>query len=238
MLPSLTEPPVQVTYHGRFHAGADADLWDEPRRRAYQQAARRIAFRALTSGTPAAQLLHVFRGARPGELVTGDHHVMGSWLIADAAGNVTAHRGLHVGPGGPWELANAIIPGSAHAVQAPALNGYYRERPEEYRQLVAAHAASLERLLDRHGEAVGAGHLYAQMQVRADPTLLALLRSAINDRGTQLVLHDWLEERGFPHAGELRSKKWNKGKWTEAQLLDLLSKPIRTTRRSFSGRAV
>ncbi len=234
----LTEPPVKVICHGRFHTGADANLLDEPRRRAYQQTARRIAFRALTSGKLAAQLLHVFHFSPPGEPGTGNHHVLGSWLIADPAGNVTAHRGLFFGQGGPWALANTIIPGSAHAVQSPLLNGYYRDRPEAYRELVASHEASRQCLLGRHSEAVADGHVYATMQTHPDPTFVALLSAAVGDRGTQLVLHDWLAEAGFPHVDELRSKKWNKGEWTEGQLLDLLSKPFASKRRSYSGRSV
>ena len=68
---------------------------------------------------------------------------MGGWLIADPAGNVTAHRGRFVGRGGPWQLANAIVPGSAHAVESPVLTGYYRDRPEAYRRLTANREASL-----------------------------------------------------------------------------------------------
>jgi hypothetical protein len=83
-----------------------------------------------------------------------------------------------------------------------------------------------------------AGHLYAVMQAHADPAFVPLLSAAADERGTQLVLHDWLAERAFPHVEELRSKKWNKGKWTEAQLLDLLTKPFGSRRRSFSGRTV
>jgi hypothetical protein len=234
----LLEPPVAAVHYGRFHAGADANLFDEPHRRVYRQAARRIAFRALTRGKLSAHLLYVFHRALPGGTVTDNHHVMGSWLIADPAGNVTAHRGLYVGPGGPRELANAIIPGSAPAAQAPVLNGYYRERPDAYRDLVASYEQALKCLLAPHSEGAAAGHLYAAMQVHADPAFMPLLSAAVGDHGTQLVLHDWLAEREFPHAEELRSKKWNKGKWTEAQLLDLLTKPFRSTRRSFSGRQI
>src|SRR5205823_298305 len=138
---SLTEPPITVNFSGRFHAGTDAVLFDEPPHRTYQQTARRIAFRAMTSGKLAAQLVHAFRIAPPGEPATGDNHVMGSWLIADSVGNVTAHRGLYVGPGGPWDLANVIIPGSSHAVQPPVLNGHYRARPDAYQELLANHEA-------------------------------------------------------------------------------------------------
>jgi hypothetical protein len=230
----MTEPPVKMVYQGRFHAGAGTNLANQPSRCVYQQTVRRIAFRALTSGKPAAQLIHAFR------FVDGsaDRCGVGSWLIADPAGNVTAHRGQYVGAGGPWELANAIIFCSAHAVRAPTLNGYYRDRPETYRELVANHEASLQCLLARHEEAIGAGNSYATMHTDAEPGFLPLLSAAVADRSTQLILHDWLAERGFPHVDELRSKRWNQGKWTENQLLDLLSKPFTTTRRSFSGRAV
>jgi hypothetical protein len=114
----------------------------------------------------------------------------------------------------------------------------YRSRPEEYRRLVADFEASLRRLMERHGDAVRAGNLYATMSCHGDPVFAALLRAAVGDRGAQLVLADLLEERGFPHAAELRSKKWNKGKLTEAQLLDHFTKPFAATRRSFSGRAI
>jgi hypothetical protein len=235
---SVTEPPVKVVYPGRFHTGAEADLWAEPHARTYRQTARRIAFRALTSGEQAAQLLHVFRTARPGHDVTDDHHVMGSWLIADPAGKVTAHRGLYVGVGGSWHLADVIIPGSAHAVQPPTLNGYYRARPDAYRELVANHAASHRCLQERHAEAVAAAHLYAEMTFHPALHFTPLLRAAIAEGGVQGILHDWLEEQGFPHAEELRIKKRNRGRFTEGQFLDLLTKPLDSTRRSFSGRTV
>jgi hypothetical protein len=234
----MTEPPVTIAHHGRFHTGADARLPDEPGGRTYQKAAKRLAFRALTSGKLAAQLFHVFRAGPAGSGATGEQRVMGGWLIADCDGNVTAHRGQYVGQGGPWDLANAIIPGSAQAVQPPMLNGYYRARPEAYLDMVERHAASLLCLQGRHGDAVDAGYLYAVMQIRAEPGFLPLLRAAIDDRATQLILHDWLAEHNFPHVDELRSKRWNQGKWTENQLLDLLSKRFATTRRSFSGRTV
>jgi hypothetical protein len=108
----MTEPPIKLVYQGRFHTGGDAVLPEEPPCRTYQQAAKRIAFRALTSGKLAAQLPHVIHVADS----DGQHHVTGSWLIADAEGNVTAHRGHYIGLGGPWGLANAIVPGSADAV--------------------------------------------------------------------------------------------------------------------------
>ena len=85
---------------------------------------------------------------------------------------------------------------------------------------------------------MAAGTVYGEMRVHRDPTFLGLLRAAVNDRSTQLVLHDWLAEQGFPHVDELRSKRWNQGLWTGNQLLDLLSKPFTTARRSFRGRAV
>lgn len=234
----MTEPPIKMVFEGRFHADADTNVVEGPSRRAYQQTARRIAFRALTSGKLAAQLLHVFHLAEPDGLLTSAHHVVGGWLIADHTGNVTAHRGQYVGQGGPWDLANTIVPGSTHAVQAPVLNGYYRDRPEAYRELLAGYESSLQYLRKRHEEAVEVGHLYATMQAYADPHFVSLLSAAIADRGTQLILHDWLAERGFPHVDELRSKRWNQGKWTETQLLDLLTKPFTATRRSFSGRTV
>jgi hypothetical protein len=211
---------------------------EEPRRRVYRQTAKRIAFRALTSGRPAAQLVHVLRLVPHGNASAGQHHFMGGSLIANPTGTVTAHCGEYIGHGGPWDLADAIIPGSAHAVQSPALSGYYRTHPEAYRELVTGHAASVQRLAARHLEAVEDGNLFATMRVHPDPTFLGLLRAAIDDRGAQLILHDWLAERGFPHADELRSKRWNQGKWTENQLLDLLTKPFASVRRSFSGRTV
>ncbi len=228
----MTEPPIQTVLQERFHT--DANLSNEPSRRVHQQTARRIAFRALTSGRLAAQLIHVFRFADGPVGRSG----VGSWLIADPAGNVTAHRGQIIGPGGPWELANAIVPGSVHAVQAPALNGYFRDRPQAYRESVANHQASLQCLRTRQEEAIEAGNRYATMHIHAEPGFVPLLSAAVEDRSTQLILHDWLAERGFPHVNELRSKRWNQGKWTENQLLDLLSKPFMTTRRSFLGRTV
>jgi hypothetical protein len=230
----MTEPPIKMVHHGRFHTGADASFADEPRRRTYRQTARRVAFRALSRGKLAAELVHIFRTIP----ATNEHQVTGGWLIADASGNTTAHRGHYAGQGGPWDLADAIIPGSAGAVQRPALNGCYCDRPDAFRELVERHEAALQQLLARHGDAIEAGHLFGTMQTHADPCFLALLKSAIDDRTTQLVLHDWLAERGFPHVDELRLKRWYQGKWTEIQLLDLLSKPFTTTRRSFSGAAI
>jgi uncharacterized protein (TIGR02996 family) len=234
----MIEPPIRMVYQGVFHTGANADSIGEPNRRGYQRAARRIAFRAWTSGEPAAQLLHAFHMAQSSDLTTGDYHLVGSWLVADPVGNVSAHQGQYVGRAGPWELANAIIPGSTHAVRPPLLTGYYRTRPEEFRSLVANYAESLRCLMERHHDAVRAGNLYATMSYYGDPLFASLLRAAVGDRTAQLVLADWLEERSFPHAAELRSKKWNKGKLTEAQLLDLLSKRYAATRRSFSGRTI
>jgi hypothetical protein len=230
----MTEPPIKLVYQGHFHTGGEIALPEEPSRRTYRQAAKRMAFRALTSGKLAAQLVHVFR-VGPG---IGPHQIVGGWLIADAEGNVTAHRGQYVGAGGPWNLASAIVAGSAYAVREPELTGYYRDRPDEYRNLVEQHAASRRCLEVRHQEAVDADDLYAVMQLRGEADFLPLLGAAIDDRTTQLVLHDWLAERDFPHVDELRSKRWNQGKWTEAQLLDLLSKPFTSTGRSFSGRTI
>jgi hypothetical protein len=153
-------------------------------------------------------------------------------------GRVTAHRGTSFGQGSPWDLADAIIPGSAQAVQPPALNGYYRARPEAYRKALANHETSMQRLAGRHAQAVAAAHLYSTMHLHPDPGFAGLVRAAIADPTTQLILHDWLAERAFPHAYELRSKRWNQGKWTEPQLLDLLSKPFASRRRSFRGRAL
>jgi hypothetical protein len=96
----------------------------------------------------------------------------------------------------------------------------------------------MQQLAERHVEAVEARHLYATMRAHPDPSFVALVRAAVGDRAAQLVLHDWLAERGFPHADELRVKKRSKGKLTESQLLDLLTKPFDTRRRSFSGRTV
>lgn len=116
----MTEPPIKMVFHGRFHTSGDTTLSDEPGRPPYRKTAKQLAFRALTSGKLAAQLLHVFRVGSQDAPMPGEHHVMGSWLIADSHGNVTAHRGQYIGPGGPWDLANAIVPGSAHAVRRRA----------------------------------------------------------------------------------------------------------------------
>jgi hypothetical protein len=205
-------------------------------RRAYRKAAQRLAFRALTRDALAAELLYVFQVARPGEPVTGVYHVLGSWLVADPAGNVTAHRGHATGRVGPWELAEAIVPGSAPAVRPPLLTGYYRHRPAAYRQLVADYEVARQRLQERHGAAVRSGSLYATLHLHGDAAFAALLRAAVADRQAQALLHDWLAERSFPHADELLGKKWNGGRFTEAQLLDLLTKPFGTSRRSFAGR--
>ena len=225
----MTEPPIRMVDQGLFHT--DAELVGEPTRRTLQHTAKRIAFRALTSGQLAGQLVHASRSA-------DERQIIGAWLIADPTGTVTAHQGQYIGQGGPWDLADAIILGSRDAVQAPTLNGYYRERPDAFAELVARHKTSRGFLLKRHEEAIRAGHWYAVMQIHTDPTFLGLLRAAVGDRGTQLVFHDWLTEHRFPHADELRSKRWNQGKWTENQLLDLLSKPFDCKRRSFTGQSV
>ncbi len=228
----MTEPPIRMVYPGLFHA--DADLTGEPSRRIYLRTATQLAFRAFTRGEAANRLVHASHIVPS----SNNRQVIGAWFVADPCGNVSAHRGQSLGPGGSWDLADAVIPGSRHAVQAPALNGFYRERPDAYRERVESHQVARECLLARHDEAVRSGHLYAVMRAHPDPSFLGLLRAAIGDRSTQLVLHDWLEERGFPHAAELQSKRWNRGEWTENQLLDLLSKPFTTTRRSFTGRLV
>jgi hypothetical protein len=46
----MTEPPIKLVYQGRLHTGGEMALPEEPSRRTYQQAAKRVAFRALTSG--------------------------------------------------------------------------------------------------------------------------------------------------------------------------------------------
>jgi uncharacterized protein (TIGR02996 family) len=209
----------------------DTELVGQPTRRTLQHTAKRIAFRALTSGQLASQLVHASRSAY-------ERQILGAWLIANPTGTVTAHQGQYIGQGGPWDLADAIIPGSRDAVQSPALNGFYRERPDAFAEQVARHKTSRESLLRGHDEAIRAGHCYAAMQIHTDPAFIGLLRAAIGDRGTQLVFHDWLAEHGFPHADELRSIRWNQGKWTEKQLLDLLSKPFDCKRRSFTGQSV
>jgi hypothetical protein len=237
MIAPITEPPIRIGYHGRFHTGANLSFSVKPDRRIYQQTAKRIAFRALTTERLTAQLLHVVQVARLDD-VAGEHRVIGGWLIADPSGNVTAHRGEYRGQGSPWELANNIVPDSAWAVQIPVLNGPYRTHPEAYQKLVADHAAAMERLSERHAEGITAGNRFATIRIHPDPVFLGLLRTAIGNRETQMILHDWLAERGFPHVDELRSKRWNQGKWTENQLLDLLSKPFASSRRSFSGRTV
>ena len=76
----MTEPPIKMAYLGRFYTGTDANLVHEPHYRTYQRVAKRIAFRALTSGKVAAQLIHVLRVGRPGGPATGEHHVTGTWL--------------------------------------------------------------------------------------------------------------------------------------------------------------
>jgi hypothetical protein len=110
------------------------------------------------------------------------------------------------------------------------------DRPDLFQDAVERHDAALQVFLRQQEEAVAAGHVYAALSTHPDPCFQALLKAAVNDRSTQQVLHDWLEEQAFPHAHELRSKRWNKGKWTRNQLLDLLSKPFNSTRRSFTGR--
>jgi hypothetical protein len=228
----MTEPPLKMIFQRRFHIGSDLELPANPSRQIYGHTSKQVAFRAMTSGKTASQLLHASSFAPDAQILFA-----GGWLIADSCGIVTAHHGQNSG-GGPWQLADAMIPGSAGAVQAPALNGYYRDRPEEFRAVVERYETSMQALMGRHIEAVEAGRLYATMTTHYDPCFLALLTEAIDDRSTQLVLHDWLAEHDFPHVDELRSKRWNQGKWTENQLLDLLSKPFNSTRRSFSGRAV
>jgi uncharacterized protein (TIGR02996 family) len=228
----MTEPPIRILYPGQFHT--DAELTAEPHRRIYQRTAKQIAFQALATGEPASRLVHVFRTMPASD----DRLVAGAWFIADRSGKVSAYRGQFLGQGGPWDLADAIIHGSRHAVQTPVLTAFYSHRPVAYQELVENHRAARELLLSRHEEAVRTDHLYAVMQTHSDPTFLGLLRAAIGNRGTQLVFHDWLEEHGFPHADELQSKRWNRGEWTANQLLDLLSKPFTTKRRSFSGRTV
>ncbi len=233
----LTEPPIRMIAHGQFHSGQDAAFTDGPLRRRYQHTSKQVAFRAMTSRKTAGQLVYEVRIAGQG-IPFLDHQCVGAWLVADALGTVTAHRGLFAGEGGPWELADSIVPGSAHAVRTPVLTGYYRERPEAYLELVSKYETSVQWLRKQHDEALSAGNLYATMQIHSDPDFLGLLSAAVTDRATQLVLHDWLTDRGFPHANELRSKRWNQGKWTENQLLDLLSKPFTTERRSYSGRSI
>ena len=121
----MTEPPIKIAFRGQCHAGVPAP---EPSRRVYRQTARRVAFAALTGGALASQLVHAFQSSPEGG------QVVGAWLVADAAGIVTAHPGQ--GAGGPWDLADAILPGSSGAVQRPVLNGFYRDRPDAYRELV------------------------------------------------------------------------------------------------------
>src|SRR5262249_41715918 len=140
-----------------------------------------------------------------------EHHLMGGWLVADPTGKVTAHRGMYVGQGGPWELAGTIVAGSAAAVNAPVLTGYHRDHPDEHEQRLACYQTAMQRLLERHDEALAAGNLYAIMRSHPDPCFVPLLRAAISDRATQLILHDWLADRDFPHVEELRSKRWNQG---------------------------
>src|SRR5262249_53203410 len=101
----LAGPPIQMVHDGHLPTAAEADGWGQPPPRAYRQAAVRVAFRALIGGQPAAELLHVFHASQPGEPVTDQYHVIGSWLVADPTGSVSAHRGAYVGTGGPWELA-------------------------------------------------------------------------------------------------------------------------------------
>jgi uncharacterized protein (TIGR02996 family) len=228
----MTEPPIRILFPGLFHTGAA--LTGEAHHRIYQRTAKQIAFRALTTDEPAARLVHVFRTVPS----SGDQVVIGAWFVADHSGRVSAHRGQFLGQGGPWDLAETIIPGSRHAVQAPVLNGFYRDRPDAYQELVESYRAAQELLLARHNEAVKADHLYTVMQTHPDWSFLAMLRAAIGNRDVQLVFHDWLEEQGFPHADELNSKRWNRGEWTANQLLDLLSKPFSAKRRSFSGRTI
>lgn len=218
----MTEPPITFTFPGHFHRGT-APLPGGISLSTYRKPARRVAFAALIGDRLTAQLVVNWEGA-------------GGWLIADAAGKVTAHRGQH--EGGRWALADAIIPGSAGAVQRPSLNGHARSHPEEYRRRLDEFDAARLRLHEAHAEALSAGNLFAELRIHPNPVFLALLKGAVRDRTTQKVLHDWLAENDFPHAEELLSKKWAGGLWTEAQLLDLLSKPFSTTRRSFRGRTV
>jgi hypothetical protein len=115
---------------------------------------------------------------------------MGSWMVGDPDGAVSAHRGAYAGLGTCWELANAIVPGSAHAVRAPVLTGYYWDRPAQYEELVANYEAALKRLLVRHSEAVGAGSLYATLHLHRGEHFKPLVRAAVGDRAAQLILHD------------------------------------------------
>jgi hypothetical protein len=114
----MQQPPISFAYFGRFHGAAGTFSPGEPPRRAYQHTAKRIAFRALTSGKAAARLVHILGPVPHEDASAGEHNAICGWLVADPIENVTAHRGEHIGEGGPWRLANAIIPGSAHAVQA------------------------------------------------------------------------------------------------------------------------
>jgi hypothetical protein len=223
----MTEPPLSMTFHDWFHTDDFAGLTAEPRRQVYRNTAKQLALRAITGGRLAAQIPHGISAQR----------IFGAWLIADPAGIVTAHRGQHAGED-PWQLAEAIIQGSSGAVQVPVLNGYYRDRPDAFHDLVERYDSSTQALFGKHIEAVTASHVYGCMRIHPDPCFLALLKAAIDERCAQLILHDWLEEQSFPHAAELQSKRWNQGKWTFNQLLDLLSKPFASGRRSFTGRAV
>ena len=197
----------------------------------YRRIATQLAFRAMTGGMLAAQLVSVRQRAPSEE----PRSLAGSWLIANSDGIVTAHRGQDSG-GTLWLLADAIVPNSAGAVQSPTLNGYYRARPDAYHDQVVKHEAALQHLRQRHALAVTAGHVYGEMEIY--PDLLVLLKAAVGDRSVQLIFADWLEEHGFPHVEELRSKRRDKGRLTANQLLDLLTKPLDCKRRSFRGSTI
>jgi hypothetical protein len=73
-----TEPPIRVFHPSQFYT--DAELTGEHN----QRTAKQVAFQALTTGTPAARLVHALRTTPP----SGNRLMLGAWFVADHDVNV------------------------------------------------------------------------------------------------------------------------------------------------------